>query len=855
MDTKYNLSLPRAFAMSIVRFASQVGLTGLLFAPSLYARQALVNVPGNYPTIQQAITDSTGDVIILIAPGTYSEELFVSRPHSVTLRGTGDHPSDTVLSPNTDMPGVVAAEFDTLKIENLEIYAGRADSSFVEEGGGVRATQGQALELERVLIRDCIASIGGSGLYTEDVASVSVKNCGFEDNAAVGGTIQISLTEPGETFHMDLSTVRNCSGLAGVFLTASAGTSGTLLVENSAFDNPGSWAVATAGTALTTFRRCLVSGATSAASQGTVTEVDLMFDDPLFEQGEILRPSPCSPLIDAADPTLPVGSEPLPNGQRANLGMWGTTELAQVTDALDIRVDSNNDIHVDAQDEEVEESQAFRFWINNDNDDAGKRDWKGGSPDALDESINTLRDLEDFAVLRLRSQCAEAGDELFLRFQASSGTPSIRMFRTIYPDGPNSPRPDYQFNVSIGRPLLDTDPVSLTTSSGGTTTVIGSDKVRIPSSLTSSTDAVILIFEGITDGEGQLIFSLERNGAEVATDSVRIELNDFQGGPSVDPGMYSIVSGRSGNLVTLYDNRDSPDQPVTAFVHGFNISEEAALRGWLPTVFKRLYWTGHQAHFAGYLWAGDWGIVPSATFHANVKQALISSDTFAPFANAFGQTNGGIDVLAHSAGNIVVADALRKWIPGRVRNFVSLQAAIPSNAMNVTVPRAVTCGILRHKCLWGSTAPLTGVAGVQHAFGVPNISPWTLNTFTIAGPPTAPTDLWGGLYQADLTASQSRLVHTWSAADRVLDLTYHLSQRLMPLPGTPSASVYDLLSYRHGAKSLALGVGPHPQYPVSSDMSPLGITSHSAMRDLGLVDVHRFYRRLILRDYVRGQTL
>jgi len=42
---------------------------------------------------------------------------------------------------------------------------------------------------------------------------------------------------------------------------------------------------------------------------------------------------------------------------------------------------------------------------------------------------------------------------------------------------------------------------------------------------------------------------------------------------------------------------------------------------------------------------------------------------------------------------------------------------------------------------------------------------------------------------------------------------------------------------------------------VSSDMSPLGITSHSAMRDLGLVDVHRFYRRLILRDYVRGQTL
>src|SRR5260370_35213098 len=63
-----------------------------------------------------------------------------------------------------------------------------------------------------------------------------------------------------------------------------------------------------------------------------------------------------------------------------------------------------------------------------------------------------------------------------------------------------------------------------------------------------------------------------------------------------------------------------PDKAnMTFFVHGFAISEAAAVKYWIPTAFKRLYWVGHPvmpsqtdpsgspAFFAGLVWGGDIG--------------------------------------------------------------------------------------------------------------------------------------------------------------------------------------------------------------------------------------------------------
>ena len=51
-----------------------------------------------------------------------------------------------------------------------------------------------------------------------------------------------------------------------------------------------------------------------------------IFGDPRLDTSFI--PQDCSPTIDAADPALPVGNEPLPNGGRVNMGHTGGTSLA-----------------------------------------------------------------------------------------------------------------------------------------------------------------------------------------------------------------------------------------------------------------------------------------------------------------------------------------------------------------------------------------------------------------------------------------------------------------------------------------------------------------------------------------------
>jgi hypothetical protein len=51
-----------------------------------------------------------------------------------------------------------------------------------------------------------------------------------------------------------------------------------------------------------------------------------IFGDPRLDTSFI--PQDCSPTIDAADPALPVGNEPQPNGNRVNMGHTGGTSLA-----------------------------------------------------------------------------------------------------------------------------------------------------------------------------------------------------------------------------------------------------------------------------------------------------------------------------------------------------------------------------------------------------------------------------------------------------------------------------------------------------------------------------------------------
>ena len=69
----------------------------------------------------------------------------------------------------------------------------------------------------------------------------------------------------------------------------------------------------------------------NGAVEGSLPQggLDFITDDPLLDVARI--PDVCSPTIDAADPSFPVGTEPLPNGGRANMGHTGGTVNATST--------------------------------------------------------------------------------------------------------------------------------------------------------------------------------------------------------------------------------------------------------------------------------------------------------------------------------------------------------------------------------------------------------------------------------------------------------------------------------------------------------------------------------------------
>ena len=71
------------------------------------------------------------------------------------------------------------------------------------------------------------------------------------------------------------------------------------------------------------------------------------------------------------------------------------------------------------------------------------------------------------------------------------------------------------------------------------------------------------------------------------------------------------------------------------FVHGFNVSEEAA-RNWSRQVFKRLWLSGSRARFHGISWYGDYNLAGSAfngpDIIPNISLYMISYDRFLIFS-------------------------------------------------------------------------------------------------------------------------------------------------------------------------------------------------------------------------------
>src|SRR5262249_2804123 len=130
---------------------------------------------------------------------------------------------------------------------------------------------------------------------------------------------------------------------------------------------------------------------------------------------------------------------------------------------------------------------------------------------------------------------------------------------------------------------------------------------------------------------------------------------------------------------------------VIVFVHGWRVTHWAA-ENFAQTMFKRLWWQGYQGRFAALFWPTlssetDGPLIQYLTFNRDefvaFKCARGAADYFVDLQSRF--PGYGIDVCAHSHGNILMMETLRSLLASGqnpIHNYALLQAAVAAECLD-----------------------------------------------------------------------------------------------------------------------------------------------------------------------------
>ncbi len=222
-------------------------------------------VPGEYPTIQEAIDAAEEFDMVLIDPGTYHETGLTFGVDNILVRGALDAEGlpTVIIGPEpgtTSSPSIMSIDdVDGIEIEGIQFTGSRAttggglnilngstvvkDCLFTDNlavtGGGL-SFSGTELSLVDCTFRDNAANLGAGASFSD--GTVSVTNCVFEDNDAeadLGGTGSGGgfWTSASEVFLTDSLVRDNCASAGGGGITASSGhlvISSSVISENEA---------------------------------------------------------------------------------------------------------------------------------------------------------------------------------------------------------------------------------------------------------------------------------------------------------------------------------------------------------------------------------------------------------------------------------------------------------------------------------------------------------------------------------------------------------------------------------------------------------------------------------------------
>jgi hypothetical protein len=515
--------------------------------------------------------------------------------------------------------------------------------------------------------------------------------------------------------------------------------------------------------------------------------------------------------------------------------------------SVDLDVDSNNDWSIDASDDLVEEdTPGYKFWINDRSsyESVPNTYWESGfggssGDDNGDSSINGIRDLEDFAPVRI-----ELDKDLTLpsgyRYQLEmTGPVEIRVFKRL--------SESYLTDLTEAQQQVQEQ-------SWG---VVSSAQPLVLDLNSFDEDEQYIIFEGVEEGQGTLHLVL-RDAAdqEICADEVELNLEDIRErysrattrnsfgqcqetvvseyGPIEDavydpacdcyvrqPMAWETITFDCYQNASFTDNHlDPAKNKVFIWMHGFNVADDGASI-WFDTMFKRLYWSKYDGDFLGISWEGNEGSINQflTYYNKNVENAFQTAQAVADFVStvASGKTK---DIGAHSLGNMLMLEALRildESSSQPVRNVVNMQAAVPGDVYEAE-----------------STSLVVQLLNSLNA--------------------------WKGFFRPSIDAAQNSVLNTFSQEDEVLDGVLVLNEFIKPITGIVMFWLWDNnnQAYMHPQMEDALGLisvaGQHPSLG-STDVyinqlsSPYGIRDHSSMKNELFLDVEDFF--ITLRNTIQ----
>jgi len=427
------------------------------------------------------------------------------------------------------------------------------------------------------------------------------------------------------------------------------------------------------------------------------------------------------------------------------LALYDNRILVLLTPIPSPCIDANRDgiiqpVSSDLSDQTTE-GHPFRFWTNDDNDTETTTISSGSFPNVITTSqlydgettpvktkdsskkqIVSKRNLEDFArmwipVSGLQDSLASGKLQIGLKWKSGyTGNPSIN----IYPSEDGNGSDSYLKDEATAQAQIVGVYNNAITDKNNRQTVDTTDTFIFKADYWSGavTPFKCLLFEGVTEGKGQLVIVIydqsgtvlgEGGGIWLELKDVKTMYQQYQATPTTLDKPFTVqvpfdpetASFRAMPDRPLFQPAIDEEKKVFVMVNGSN-EEYRYATSVAETIFKRLYWEGYKGRIVSFRWETLQGPLDGglpAQYNLNEWLAWSWGKSLADFMASNELPSDYVKNLgSHSLGCTVVGAALKRGMVAN--NIVLMQGAIPAGCFDASGGRNDPLSVNGYDQMW-----------------------------------------------------------------------------------------------------------------------------------------------------------